>query len=75
MNTVEPVRVLIEIRQTADTIVGWVALNGEQATDFYGWLELIDRLDAAASLHGPEGRAEAEPDHEQGADPAGGDGR
>jgi hypothetical protein len=43
-----PVQVLIEIGQTEDTICGEIRIEGAPAMDFFGWLELIDRLERAA---------------------------
>jgi hypothetical protein len=42
--------VLIEIRRTGDTIAGQIGVEGAPATDFFGWLELIDRLERAADV-------------------------
>lgn len=43
------VRVVVEIEHTGNTITGRIAVEGCPADRFYGWLELIDRLDRAAS--------------------------
>lgn len=44
----QSVRVLVEIRHTGQTISGQVAVEGASPSDFFGWLELIDRLERAA---------------------------
>jgi hypothetical protein len=46
----EPVRVVLEIQRTRRTISGQVAVDGAQASGFYGWLELIDELERASDL-------------------------
>ncbi|HTU84858.1 MAG TPA: hypothetical protein VMF57_04745 [Solirubrobacteraceae bacterium] len=48
----QPVRVLVEIRHTGKTISGQVAVEGASPSDFFGWLELIDRLEHAAEGSG-----------------------
>jgi hypothetical protein len=48
---------MIEIQHTADTIRGRLAIEGAPASNFYGWLELIDRLDRATSETALENRA------------------
>jgi hypothetical protein len=44
------VQVLIEIAPTEGTIRGEISVEGTPATDFFGWLELIDRLERAADV-------------------------
>jgi hypothetical protein len=48
MESEPPVRVLVEIHKTGKTVTGQVAVEGASASDFFGWLELIDRLERAA---------------------------
>jgi hypothetical protein len=60
----QPVRVLLEIKHTGNTISGQVAVEGTSPTGFFGWLELIDRLEHAAE--GGDGRSRAEPQSERG---------
>lgn len=45
----KPVRVVVEIEASADTISGRMSVGGAPASQFYGWLELIDRLERAAA--------------------------
>jgi hypothetical protein len=40
--------VVIDIVQTTSTVSGRVAVADAAATEFFGWLELIDRLQSAA---------------------------
>lgn len=47
--TPDPVRVTVEIESTVETISGKVSVDGAPASAFYGWLELIDKLERAAS--------------------------
>jgi hypothetical protein len=42
-----PVRVVVELERTGSTISGEVAVAGAPAAAFFGWLELIDRLERA----------------------------
>ncbi len=42
-------RVVIDIMQSTDTVRGRVAVGDGAATEFFGWIELIDRLQSAAS--------------------------
>lgn len=58
----QSVRVLVEIRRTGQTISGQVAVDGASPSDFFGWLELIDRLERAAK----RGTALAQPGEEPG---------
>ncbi len=43
-------RVVIDIVQTTGTVSGRIAVAGEAAAEFFGWLELIDRLQSAAGI-------------------------
>ena len=59
----QSVRVLLDIRHTGKTVSGQVAVEGSSPSDFFGWLELIDRLERASEW---AGRAPlAEPDDER----------
>jgi hypothetical protein len=44
----QQVRALVEIEQNHRTISGQLTINDAPATEFYGWLELIDALERAA---------------------------
>jgi hypothetical protein len=44
----ESVRVSLELRPAQNTIAGELAVEDAAATDFYGWLELIELLEHAA---------------------------
>lgn len=48
MSVPEPVRVVVEIQHTTDTVEGRIAVGDGSSSHFYGWLELIDRLERAA---------------------------
>jgi hypothetical protein len=43
-----PVQVVVELERTGSTITGHVTVAGAPPTEFFGWLELIDRLERAA---------------------------
>lgn len=49
MSTPQRVRAQVEIERTERTITGQLAIDGAPATDFFGWLELIDALERATS--------------------------
>jgi hypothetical protein len=63
MESEPPVRVLVEIQTTGKTVAGQVAVEGASASGFFGWLELIDRLEQAAEGGPPDSLLEqrAEP--------------
>jgi hypothetical protein len=44
-----PVQVVVELERTGSTISGHVAVAGAPPRGFFGWLELIDRLERAAA--------------------------
>jgi hypothetical protein len=44
------VRVTIEFQPTIETISGNVGPEGAAASPFYGWLELIDRLERLVAV-------------------------
>jgi hypothetical protein len=46
------VRALVEIERNHRTISGQVTINEAPATEFYGWLELIDALERASRPRG-----------------------
>jgi hypothetical protein len=48
VNTQRSSRVVIDIVQATGTVSGRVAVGDQTATEFFGWLELIDRLQSAA---------------------------
>jgi hypothetical protein len=50
VNTERVNRVVIDIVQGADTVSGRVAVGDGAATEFFGWIELIDRLQSAATV-------------------------
>ncbi|HUA07449.1 MAG TPA: hypothetical protein VMB27_26340 [Solirubrobacteraceae bacterium] len=41
-------RVIVEIERGATTVNGQITVDGTDPRDFFGWLELIDRLERAA---------------------------
>jgi hypothetical protein len=43
----EPVRVVLVLEPDEHTISGRISVNDDAGPDFYGWLELIDRLEQA----------------------------
>lgn len=47
MSPSEPLRVVVDLEQTGETVKGQITVAGAAATEFFGWLELIDRLDRA----------------------------
>lgn len=54
MSVPEPVHVVLDIERTEDTISGHVAAEDAPASGFFGWLELLDRLERAAGALGPQ---------------------
>ena len=62
MNRPEPVRVELELEHDERTISGRIVVNDHPGRDFYGWLELIDRLERATDSELPH---EAGADHGQ----------
>jgi hypothetical protein len=52
MTTRQPVRVQLEIRSAAGTILGRLAVDGDQRIDLHGWLELINALERTANPSG-----------------------
>jgi hypothetical protein len=43
-----PVQVVVEMESTGSTISGQISIEGAPPSGFFGWLELIDRLERAA---------------------------
>ena len=58
----EPVRVVVEIERTTRTVQGQIAVGDAASRGFYGWLELLDGLDRAASLCPAEGEVARVPE-------------
>jgi hypothetical protein len=54
VSTSESVNVQLEVRHTADTVSGRLAVEGAAASDFYGWLELINVLERAVNSDGAQ---------------------
>jgi hypothetical protein len=42
------VHVVLDLEHADGTIIGRLSVDGDPATSFHGWLELIDRLERAA---------------------------
>jgi hypothetical protein len=55
VNRPEPVRVVLELEHDERTISGRIVVNDHPGRDFYGWLELIDRLERATDSELPHG--------------------
>jgi len=51
MSPSEPLHVVVDLEQTDDTVKGHITVAGAASTEFFGWLELIDRLDRAVERH------------------------
>ena len=51
MSHSEPLQVVVDLEQTAETVKGQITVAGAASTAFFGWLELIDRLDRAVEHH------------------------
>lgn len=50
------VKVVIDLERCAETICGEITVAGRDTTEFFGWLELIDRLERAVeNLASPSG--------------------
>ncbi len=62
MSLSEPLQVVVDLEQTDETVKGQITVAGAATTAFFGWLELIDRLDRAvkttAALSRPDRRLE-----------------
>jgi hypothetical protein len=61
---VEPVHVVLEIERSSDTISGRLAVGSGAPSRFYGWLELIDRLERSVNPPGAEADADDDMDSE-----------
>jgi hypothetical protein len=53
MSTSRGMRVIVDIERTATTVSGQIAVSDGTPVAFFGWLDLIDRLERAAGLPGP----------------------
>ena len=42
---------VVDLEQTDETVKGHITVAGASSTEFFGWLELIDRLDRAVERH------------------------
>jgi len=51
MSPGEPLHVVVDIEQTDETVKGLITVAGAATSEFFGWLELIDRLDRAVERH------------------------
>lgn len=51
MSAGEPLHVVVDLEQTDETVKGHITVAGAATTEFFGWLELIDRLDRAVERH------------------------
>lgn len=51
MSPREPLQVVVDLEQTDETVKGHITVAGASSTEFFGWLELIDRLDRAVERH------------------------
>jgi hypothetical protein len=49
MDVTRPVQVMVEIKPTGGTVRGRISVDGAPPSGFFGWLELIDRLERAAA--------------------------
>ena len=65
MNAEHSRRVVIDIVHATDTVTGRLAVGDGPATEFFGWIELIDRLQSAAGSPAP---AAVMAQHPRGAD-------
>jgi hypothetical protein len=48
------IEVVVEIEYTSETICGQIRIADRSPTTFFGWLELIDQLERAATGRPPE---------------------
>jgi hypothetical protein len=53
----QPLQVVVDLEQTDETVKGRITVAGAASTEFFGWLELIDRLDRAVERHRGQIRA------------------
>ena len=54
MTTPRMVRAQLELSPAEDTVRGRLAVEGAPASDFYGWIELINVLEKAMSSPGAQ---------------------
>lgn len=59
MSRSEPLQVVVDLEQTGVTVKGQITIAGAASTAFFGWLELIDRLDRAVERHCGSRQAES----------------
>ena len=50
MSLWEPLQVMVDLEHADETVKGHITVAGA-TTEFFGWLELIDRLDRAVERH------------------------
>jgi len=50
MSPTEPLQVVVDLEQIDETVKGHITVAGAATTEFFGWLELIDRLDRAVDF-------------------------
>jgi hypothetical protein len=60
VNRPEPVKVVLELERGEHTISGRIVVNDHPGRDFYGWLDLIERLERATDSEFPH---RGGPDH------------
>jgi hypothetical protein len=48
MSTSRRMRVIVDIERSATTVSGQITIGEVTPVEFFGWIELIDRLDRAA---------------------------
>jgi len=44
-----PIHVVMEMEETGSTVSGRIAIDGAPSRDFFGWLDLMDRLGTATT--------------------------
>ena len=53
MSTTRRMRVIVDIERSAATVSGQITVGEVTPVEFFGWNELIDRLDRAAGAPAP----------------------
>jgi hypothetical protein len=53
------IKVVVDLERCNQTISGEIAVGGAEPTAFFGWLELIDRLERAIDSH--DGQSSQQP--------------
>ena len=56
-----PTRLSIDLQSTGDTVCGWIAIDRSEPDEFFGWLDLIDRITRAAGTGEPVANDASEP--------------